>query len=64
MQQKCKPRHKSVRYQLFCFECSLAADIVVGRLESAKAVGADVVINCKEENLKDRGIYQYDAPSK
>ena len=26
-----------------------------GRLESAKVVGADVTINCKEENLKDRG---------
>ena len=35
--------------------CRLAADIVPGRLESAKLVGADVVINCKEENLKERG---------
>lgn len=33
----------------------LAADIVPGRLESAKLVGADVTINCKEENLKGRG---------
>ena len=35
--------------------CRLAADIVAGRLESAKLVGADVIINCKEENLKDKG---------
>ena len=35
--------------------CRFAADIVTGRLESAKMVGADVTINCKEENLKDRG---------
>ena len=35
--------------------CRLAADIVPGRLESAKLVGADVTIHCKEENLKDRG---------
>ena len=35
--------------------CRLAADIVPGRLESAKLVGADVTINCKEENLKDKG---------
>ena len=40
-----------------CTYCRLAADIVPGRLESAKLVGADVTINCKEENLKDRGIY-------
>jgi hypothetical protein len=37
--------------------CRLAADIVPGRLESAKLVGADITINCKEENLKDRGSY-------
>ena len=36
--------------------CRLAADIVPGRLESAKLVGADVTINCKEENLRDRGM--------
>ena len=34
--------------------CSLAADIVAERLEVAKMVGADIVINCKEENLKER----------
>lgn len=35
--------------------CSIGADIVEGRLESAKLVGADVTINCKTENLKERG---------
>lgn len=31
-----------------------AADIVNGRLKSAKLLGADVVINCSTENLKER----------
>ena len=34
---------------------SLAADIVEGRLEAARKVGADVVINCSKENLKEAG---------
>ena len=34
---------------------SLAADIVEGRLEAAGKVGADVVINCSKENLKEAG---------
>ena len=40
---------------MLCLGNRIAADIVAGRLESAKFVGADVVINCKEENLKERG---------
>eukprot|EP00731_Ephydatia_muelleri_P015719 Em0009g143a len=31
----------------------IAADIVEGRLEVAKQLGADVVINCKTQNLRD-----------
>ena len=31
-----------------------AADIVEKRLESAKLIGADVIINCKTEDLKER----------
>lgn len=34
---------------------SIAADIVEGRLEVAKQLGADVVINCKTQNLRDEG---------
>jgi hypothetical protein len=41
-------------YKMYLY-CRLAADIVPGRLESAKLVGADITINCKEENLKERG---------
>lgn len=36
--------------------CSLAADIVESRLEMAQKAGANVIINCKKENLKERGI--------
>ena len=35
--------------------CSLATDIVADRLELAKKLGADVIINCKTEDLKERG---------
>ena len=51
-------------YEKFSFLCnlppppfspSLAADIVERRLESARLMGADVIINCKTEDLKTRG---------
>ena len=35
----------------------IAADIVENRLKSALLMGADVVINCKTQNLKDRGKF-------
>ena len=35
--------------------CSMATDIVPERLELARELGADVIINCKNEKLKDRG---------
>ena len=31
------------------------ADIVDSRLETAKKMGADVTINCSNEDLKERG---------
>ena len=34
---------------------SLAADVVAKRLELANQMGADVTINCKEEDLKEAG---------
>ena len=39
------------------FPHSLAADIVESRLESAKQVGADVVINCAKQKLRDVGMF-------
>ena len=35
----------------------LATDIIESRLEAAKLVGADVVINGLKENLKERGEF-------
>ena len=35
---------------------SIATDIVEDRLQKAKQIGADVVINGKTENLKDTGL--------
>lgn len=35
--------------------CSMATDIVSERLDLAKKLGADVIINCKSENLRERG---------
>jgi len=35
---------------------SLAIDIVEERLQKAKQLGADVVVNGKTENLKDTGL--------
>lgn len=35
---------------------SYAADIVEGRLKSAKLIGADVIINCKIESLRERSM--------
>ena len=33
----------------------MVADIVDSRLETAKKMGADVTINCGNEDLKERG---------
>ena len=43
---------------LFCqfFLLSIAIDIVEERLQKAKQLGADVVVNGKTENLKDTGL--------
>lgn len=37
------------------FFSSLACDVVASKLEAAIEVGADVVINCSEQNLRDCG---------
>ncbi len=42
-------------FTLSCDCSSLATDIVPERLELAKKLGADVTINGKTENLRDRG---------
>lgn len=53
--------NKNVRQAITCLctilptPCRLAADIVESRLERAQKMGADVVINCSKENLKERG---------
>lgn len=33
----------------------MACDVIESKLEAAKKVGADVVINCQQQNLKDTG---------
>ena len=33
----------------------LACDVIENKLEAAKQVGADVVINCKTQNLREEG---------
>ena len=38
---------------------SIAADIVESRLQSALLVGADVIVNCKTQNLKDKGNFLF-----
>lgn len=47
----------TIDYEKEHYFYSYAADIVEGRLQSAKLIGADVVINCKTENLRDRSEY-------
>jgi len=42
-------------YHLFLYR--IAADIVENRLKSALLMGADVVINCKTQNLKEKGKF-------
>jgi threonine dehydrogenase-like Zn-dependent dehydrogenase len=44
---------------LFAHTFSMATDIVPKRLELAKKLGADVTIDCRTENLKDRGQRLY-----
>ena len=40
---------------LFCF-FSIATDIVEERLQKAKQMGADVVVDGKKEDLKETGL--------
>ena len=43
--------HQLKKFYLIMY--SLACDVVDSRLEVAKQLGADVVINCQKENLKE-----------
>ncbi len=49
----------SLTYLLY----SIACDIVEGRLESARLVGADVVVNCAKENLEEISMCQFATKS-